>query len=268
MIFYFSATGNTKWAARQICKNTGDELLYIPDIVNKHEFTLKDGESIGFCFPVHGWRPPIIVREFVRRLHISNYKDNYCYAVCTAGDTVGETIRLLEQDLSMSGITLNSSFSLIMPEAYVGLPFMDVDTPQKEKQKINDADRTLQQYINHIRAKQRGLRNLTIGRWPRINSRLIGHLFLKYLVKDTPFRLNNDKCIKCGICSSICPVHDIKGGIGTKPEWLHNGKCLTCFSCYHHCPTKAISFGSATRNKGQYWYGHKKNPTLKQPNQK
>ena len=73
MIFYFSATGNTKWAARQICKNTGDELLYIPDIVNKHEFTLKDGESIGFCFPVHGWRPQIIVREFVRRLHISNY---------------------------------------------------------------------------------------------------------------------------------------------------------------------------------------------------
>ena len=144
---------------------------------------------------------------------------------------------------------------------------MDVDTPQKEKQKINDADIILQQYINHIRAKQCGLRNLTIGRWPRINSRLIGHLFLKYLVKDTPFRVNNDKCIKCGRCSSLCPVHDIKGGVGTN----RNG-CTTAMShmllMLPSLPYKAISFGSATRNKGQYWYGHKKNLTLKQPNQK
>lgn len=119
MIFYFSATGNTRWAAEQIRKNIVDDLLYIPDIINKHEFTLKDGERIGFCFPVHGWRPPIIVREFIRQLRFTNYKDNFCYAVCTAGDTVGETIKILEHDLAIAEIKLNSSFSLIMPESYV-----------------------------------------------------------------------------------------------------------------------------------------------------
>lgn len=258
MIFYFSATGNTRWAAEQIRKNIVDDLLYIPDIINKHEFTIKDGERIGFCFPVHGWRPPIIVREFIRQLRFTNYKNNFCYAVCTAGDTVGETIEILEQDLAIAGIKLNSSFSLIMPESYVGMPFMDVDTPEKEKLKITEADKTLEKYISLIKTRQNGLQELTIGRWPRINSRIIGHLFLKYIVKDTPFRVDNDKCIKCGKCASLCPVHDIKGGVGLEPEWLHNGKCLTCFACYHHCPTKAISFGSRTKNKGQYWYGHQK----------
>ena len=31
MIFYFSGTGNTLWAAQQLAEATGEELLYIPD---------------------------------------------------------------------------------------------------------------------------------------------------------------------------------------------------------------------------------------------
>lgn len=268
MIFYFSATGNTRWAAKQIAEATGDDLFYIPDIIDKNEFTLKEGESIGFCFPVHGWRPPIIVREFIKKLHISGYNDNYCYAVCTAGDTIGETIDIFRSDLAKAGITLNSSFTLIMPESYVGMPFMDVDTPEKEKQKIDDAGNKLTEYIRLIKSRQSGIQELVIGRWPRINSRFIGHMFLKYSVKDTPFKVDNDKCIKCGRCAKVCPVHDIKGGVGMEPEWLHNGKCLTCFACYHHCPTKAIAFGSRTRNKGQYWFGHNKTDDKNKQNTK
>ena len=52
--------------AEQIAKALDEELLYLPDLIRegKFEFHLKDKESIGFCFPTHGWQPPRIIRHF------------------------------------------------------------------------------------------------------------------------------------------------------------------------------------------------------------
>ena len=135
MIFYFSGTGNTRWAAQYLSEATQEELVFIPDHpTGTFSPDLKEGERIGFCFPVHGWRPPKLVRDFVSRLRL-RAEGHYVYALCTAGDNIGETIEILEKDLSEVGIHLDSAFSLIMPESYVGLPFMDVDTEAKEKAK-------------------------------------------------------------------------------------------------------------------------------------
>lgn len=82
MIFYFSATGNTQWAARELARMTGDETIDISRANSACEFSLATDERIGFCFPVHGWRPPRIVREFVRRININNVEGHYCYVVC------------------------------------------------------------------------------------------------------------------------------------------------------------------------------------------
>ena len=77
MIFYFTGTGNTKWVAKQISEAIGEELFYIPDLIRKgqYQFELKQNETIGFCFPTHGWQPPRIVRDFIKKL-IINYLNN------------------------------------------------------------------------------------------------------------------------------------------------------------------------------------------------
>ena len=93
-----------------------------------------------------------------------------------------------------------------------------------------------------------------VGRWPRINSRIIGEFFERKLVNDKPFRVETNRCVRCGICADVCPTADIEGGKGQEPRWKHNGSCLTCFACYHHCPKHAIEFGRQTKKKGQYWY--------------
>ena len=136
MIFYLSGTGNTRWAAQVLSATTGDRLMSIPEMIGSDcRFTLGENERIGFCFPVHGWRPPLIVRQFVAKLRVDGADGHYCYALCTAGDNIGETFDILAGDLANSGLGLDSRCSLIMPESYVGLPFMDVDTPTKEKAK-------------------------------------------------------------------------------------------------------------------------------------
>ena len=263
MIFYFSGTGNTKWAALYLADTTHEQLYYIPDELSTScQYELKEDERIGFVFPVHGWRPPTLIRKFIERLTVNatsqinseEAKQPYVYAVCTAGDTIGETIDILKKDLAKRNIILQSAFSLIMPESYVGLPLMDVENKDNERRKIEESKKLLKEFSNAILQKEEGLQKLTIGKWPKINSRLIGSFFVKYLITDKPFRVESSRCVKCGICADVCPVHDIIGGLGYEPQWKHDGSCLTCFTCYHHCPHHAIEFGNQTKHKGQYFY--------------
>ena len=73
MIFYFSGTGNSAWVARQIAKAQQEELLAIAEEINKNkEYALKDGEKVGFVFPVYAWGPPGIVLRFIRQLKMKN----------------------------------------------------------------------------------------------------------------------------------------------------------------------------------------------------
>ena len=134
MIFYFSGTGNTRWAAEHIAEATDDELVFIPDIEDgTYTPSLQAKERIGFCFPVHGWQPPRVVRQFIRRLNITDADSHYTYALMTAGDNIGETARILRKELAAVGLSLHAACSLLMPESYVGLPFMDVDSKENEE---------------------------------------------------------------------------------------------------------------------------------------
>ncbi|MBQ7421234.1 MAG: EFR1 family ferrodoxin [Prevotella sp.] len=264
MIFYFSGTGNTRWAAKLLAEKTGEQLVYIPDaMADKSARTIGKEERIGFAFPVHGWRPPKLVRAFVRGLRLQNEEGKplaetgqrpYCYALCTAGDTIGQSIEYLEKDLKESGLYLDAAFSLLMPESYVGLPLMDVDPKEKELRKKASAARDLEGHIRCISEKVKTRKHLIKGPLPWLFSGLIGGFFVKYLVTDKPFRIKEERCIRCGRCATICPVRDIEGKPGKMPTWKHNGHCLTCFSCYHHCPKHAIEFGNRTKHKGQYFF--------------
>lgn len=254
MILYFSATGNTRWAAEYISEAIGERLVNMADIDVSEPLELSDGERVGFCFPVHGWRPPMLVRRFIASMRFTNFHDNYVWALCSAGDDIGQTMEIFTKDLSARGIALHSRFSIIMPESYVGLPFMDVDKPEKEYAKKKTAKIMLEEYVRDIAKRERGITRTYKGKWPRTNSYVLGEIFVGMLITDSPFRVTEDKCLRCGTCASVCPVNDIEGGKDMMPRWKHNGQCLTCFNCYHHCPTHAIEYGRRTKNKGQYYY--------------
>ena len=52
MIFYFSGTGNTRWAAKTISQHTCDALIDISKTENlSQNYTLAENERIGFVSP-------------------------------------------------------------------------------------------------------------------------------------------------------------------------------------------------------------------------
>ena len=272
MIFYFSGTGNSKWAAKALALETGDTLVSIPEVINSDcSFTIEKDEHVGFIFPIHGWRVPNIVKEFLTKLTIktlgedTSHVKHYCFCLVTAGDSIGKAMERFQQQLKSvtvnDALSLKAVCSLIMPESYVGLPGMDVDTKEKELEKKELASKQLKEFSNILEQRPHkdsnqiwGWNQLIRGPIPSFFSGPVGGFFERFLITDKPFHVDSRRCVKCGICTNVCPVSDIKGGLGFEPEWLHNGKCLTCFSCYHHCPHHAIEFGKRTQKKGQYFY--------------
>ena len=250
MIFYFSGTGNTRFVAKEIAAAIGEELLFIPDLIRegRYEFALQPGETVGFCFPTHGWQPPRIVREFIKKLKINT---SYCWALTTCGDNMGEAMTILNKDLEVAGLKATTVFSVVMPESYVCLPFMYTDTEEKERQKIAAAKNLIPHIIECIRERKECVEELEKGGTPRLYSYVIGAYFNAKMVNDKKFTVDDDVCIKCGKCAKVCPVDNITG---TPPVWNHNGRCTSCLACYHYCPTHAINFGKITRKRGQYYF--------------
>ena len=296
MIFYFSGTGNTKWAASKLASATHEDLISIAPYMRADDsshtlaepFILKENERLGFVFPVHGWRVPKLVREFIGKMKVQRAESDaagnsvsaeskassdaernsasagslpFTYCVCTAGDSIGLTIENLNEVISQNpslqalGITeVKSSYSLIMPESYVGLPFMDLDPKKKEIWKKSKSAQKLSVICEEIFDRKEGVSRLLKGPIPWFFTKVVGGFFENVLITDKRFHVEKDKCVKCGICANVCPVGDIKGGHGEYPEWLHHKDCLTCFTCYHHCPHHAIEFGNQTQKKGQYYF--------------
>lgn len=263
MIFFFSGTGNSRWAAQHLAEAIGDEavdlaaLMYGVEGVRQARFVckLKDDERIGFCFPIHGWQPPHIVRQFWQLLDIVAEKKPYCYIVCTCGDNTGNALDIAERELRGCGLSLDAAFSLLMPETYVALPFMYTDTPEREREKLAKALDDLRSFEKSIAERKTGERHLAKGTMPWMLTYVVGGYFNARMISDRKFTVDEQRCVGCGLCEKSCPVGDITMDNGN-PEWLHDGRCTCCLSCYHHCPHHAINYGNITKKRGQYFFGH------------
>ena len=85
MIFTYSGTGNSEYAARALL-DEGEALISIPRAVREGRWVWRcaGGERVGFVFPVYFFGLPATVLDFVRRVRFSGPVP-YVYAVITCG---------------------------------------------------------------------------------------------------------------------------------------------------------------------------------------
>ncbi|KOA19242.1 NAD(P)H-quinone oxidoreductase subunit I, chloroplastic [Clostridium homopropionicum DSM 5847] len=249
MIFYFTGTGNSLQVAKNIAWHNNEQLISIAKEMNsvdgKFQYTLREGEIIGFVFPVYAWAPPKMVLNFIEKLKFDNYKNNYIFSVATCGENIGNTMKVLDNLLKKNDMQLKSGFSLKMPNNYIIMG--DIDSKKVQAEKLSAAEEALRNINRIIKERKEGVFLVNKGLFPGILTSVINPLFNKNAINTRKFTVS-DKCNSCGLCEKVCNSNTIR--VNKKPQWKN--KCTQCLACIHICPVKAIQYGKGTEKKGRY----------------
>ena len=243
VVYYFTGTGNSLVAARDIANALKAELFPIPVEVKKDKIQ-TDAQKIVIVFPVYAWGPPVIVREFVKKIEeVANKK---IFVVTTFGGSAGATVDFIEKDLSEKGGTVFSNYGIRMADNCITL--FNGSTEEKLKPIFESYVDRIDLIIKGIAADQpvheKG------GFFSRVVlSSIVYRFFLAGLPNMDKKFYSEEKCTKCGICSKICPVGNIDLVDG-RPVW--KGSCEQCMACIQWCPAEAIQHGKKTVKRRRY----------------
>lgn len=232
MIFYFTATGNSLYVAKQF----EEKPISIPQALRRNDLHFED-TVIGIVTPDYAGELPKIVREFLRR---ASFKADYIYMLITYGmaDSVsGEWGKAFAKE---NGIDIDYVQTIKMVDNY--LPVFDMD-----EQKAMD-----KQVEEQIAAAKEAVKNRATGCPIPTEDGREKYEMVAQRNREHP-EINNgsqitvtDACISCGICAKVCPIGRfyVEDGKARRRE----NTCEFCLACAHACPQKAIIMGIGEQN--------------------
>jgi len=231
LIFFFSATGNSLYIAKEIAGTEGT-LMSIPQEIHNENPTYE-AEEIGFVFPLYCFIAPAIVQDFITQ---STFKADYIFAVGTFGANSTIFPEYFDQFAREHGFVVNYINAIKMVDTY--LPFYDMAEQKAQNKHIPEQLATVLSAINN-----RENFHLPVTEREKQFCEGYYHFSGRDRVKPTLTRsekivFSTDDCVGCGVCVSICPHGSWKLENGRS---VPQGVCENCLACVQNCPKKAIS---------------------------
>lgn len=253
IIYVFSGTGNTKKACdiykSEFEKNGVETTLYT---VKKGFENLPDPNNfdyVGFAYPIHGFNAPYIMLDLAKALPKANGTKQY-FVVKTSGEPlkINNVSSIKFNDImKKKGYVLMSEYHYVMPYNMI---FRHTDEMAARMKN------TLEQ-LAPVEARE-----VICGVEHKLSKVPFGR-FVAWVVRiEQPamkvngrfFKVDGNKCIKCGACAKNCPVGNIKtDGNG---KFSFGGDCVMCTRCSFNCPTNAFDIGmlNGWKVNGRYSY--------------
>ena len=225
-ICYFTATGNSLYAARQI----GGTLLSIPQLMRQETVQIED-DAVGIVCPCFNCEMPMMVREFMRKAHI---RTGYFFFIYTYGSGLGEAYAYAKLAAREAGLNLSYVNAVLMVNNFI--PFYDIqeqlDTLAEKK-----VEKQLQKIRDDISLRVTVYFKVTVTMKAQMNMyhKKVAEPWLR---KDSALSYTvNNSCTRCGICAAVCPAYNISV---TAEGVRFSDHCEVCYACLHHCPRGAI----------------------------
>lgn len=228
LIFFFTATGNSLFIAREI----GGRLISIPQALQQEELEYT-ADEIGIVCPLYGHTPPNVVREFLKRakLHAP-----YKFVVQTYGARKCNAVEIFDSLAQKEGIKFDYLTTIIMVDNFV--VSHDIDEEIRMEKHVAENLAQIKEDIGTRRAWMQPVteeeRQQHWDRYGRDIDRAMS------ATSQNTFQIRRERCVGCGACTRVCPMGNWKltsTGIATE------GTCQMCLACLHACPQKAIRLG-------------------------
>lgn len=246
MIFYFTGTGNSLYAAKKIHEELDHEIIDISMALEnqKYSYTLSDHESIGFVIPVYYYGVPSIVEDFINNINLEYNGNPFIFSVMTCGASIGGADRMLRGLLKKRNLELSAVYSLPMVDNFIF--GYDLADPSDQVTALSNAQNRMKYIIKSLQVQGTSSRSSTI--LDRMLTSIAYPLYRNG--RKTKKFFSDDKCTSCSLCEEICPIKAIKMVEG-KPKWIKE-QCVHCVACINRCPENAIQYGTATKKRRRY----------------
>ena len=249
MVLYFSATGNTKFIAKEIAKRTGDECVNLLERIRNQDFSSVHSEKpFIICAPVYVCEIPRFMTKYLKKLSFTGSKD--VYFILTSGGYCGPSGYLLKKIFRAKNMNCLGHAEFKMPRNYVAsddYPMLERD--QVEERIVNSYNQLAQVSADIIAGKRLTARHVFL--FEALITVPFNPVWCKYKLKAKDFYAESF-CTSCGRCEKLCPLNNISLKDG-KPVW--GEECTHCMACIANCPVNAIQYGTITQKKEPYNFG-------------
>ena len=240
MIFYFTATGNSLYAAKEL---DSDYFSIAQEIHKDMRYT---ADSIGIVCPVFGHEMPSIVKEFIAN---AEFDTEYLYLILTYGNRHGGAAELADEYAKSVGKQFDYINVLLMVDNF--LPGFDMEQQMKIDKRIPEQLEAIRsdiakrkRFISEVTDADREAHRGLVER----NAKMPANAF-KNLYHIT------DECIGCGICTKVCPTGCFC--VNDQHALWDSSRCIACMACVHACPEMAIQLNMPEPNpKARYRNEH------------
>ncbi|MBP7736472.1 MAG: EFR1 family ferrodoxin [Spirochaetes bacterium] len=258
-IIYFSGTGNTTFITDKLMaalRDKAGDIRAIPveEAISRIDALETGAETIlGVAYPVYDLSAPEIIDRFIELLPISRAPVPvfiYSTQALIRLDCNAVTSKKLREKnyltIAKEGFKLPSNgLSFYGDAGHVAYRYATRFEYSTDIKIVKFSNRIIRQYAR-FRNKPFSLNPYTFRAVNVVRGyslRLVGEKLYRNLQVDT-------RCVRCGICSALCPEKNIvitREGVMLKED----NHCLRCLRCVYSCPSKSINFTSSARS-GNY----------------
>ena len=243
MIIYFSGTGNSYSVANELAAALNDRAVPLIRLQEEPDvFDLTKETKIGIVFPVYFGDIPQPVEDYLKTAVLN--PSTYFFGLATCGGSFGVSRYHLRESLKVRNCKLS----------YGRVCYMIANSTATWKKEVAYDYRKLDGETKVVKETVQAVTDRKVDTSlmkPSLVGKIMASDFIKKLgMKRFAVSVDPAHCVGCGICTRICPAHNITL---QNQKAVTGSRCAYCMACVHACPHGGMQVnGHKIKKENQY----------------